>query len=112
MATVSRHRARRLGATVSGQGGLLPDDQSRARKGAPLRDSRGAPVEGRGSGFRPPEAAYAADRPVAAVKPVCIEVASNLVGQVRMKLVWLDQNDRQPLVSDVNLSAYECVHVQ
>jgi hypothetical protein len=98
-------------------------------KGAPLRDSRGAPVEGRGSGFRPPEADPCRDRPSVrslgrrprtrptgrrpvAVKPVCIEVASNQLGQVRMKLVWLYQNDRQPLVSDVNLSAYECVHVQ
>jgi hypothetical protein len=49
-------------------------------------------------------------KPVAAVKPVCIEVASNQVGQVRMKLVWLYQNDRQALVSDVNLSAYDSVH--
>jgi len=49
----------------------------------------------------------AADRPVAAVKPVCIEVASNQVGQVRMKLVLLYQrDDRQPLVSDVFLSSY------
>ena len=56
--------------------------------------------------------AYTAAGPVAPVKLVCIEVASNQVGQVRMKLVRLYQNDRQPLVSDVNLSAYKCVHVQ
>jgi hypothetical protein len=105
---VSRHRARRLGATVSGQGGLLLDDQIAGKKKAPRCAIRGAPrwrAEVADSDRRKPT-------PIAAVKPVCIEVASNQVGQVRMKLVCLDQNDRQPPVSDVNLSAYECVHVQ